>query len=71
MPAGWIAIKFGGKWVFAITMLIATVATVLTPVMSNAHYGGLITMRVLLGIVTVSQICSVKFCKVTDYKCYM
>ncbi|CAG5123820.1 unnamed protein product [Candidula unifasciata] len=52
VPAGWIATRFGGKWVFAITMLIASVATVLTPVLADVHYASLIAIRVILGIVT-------------------
>ena len=54
VPAGWVATKFGGKWVYAVTMIIASVATVFTPVLAEAHYAALIAVRVVLGIVTVS-----------------
>ncbi|XP_012942626.1 sialin [Aplysia californica] len=52
VPAGWFATKFGGKWVYGITMLIAAVATVFTPLLAEAHYIALIIVRVILGAVT-------------------
>ncbi|XP_055900366.1 sialin-like isoform X1 [Biomphalaria glabrata] len=52
VPAGWIATKFGGKWVYAVTMLVSSVATVLTPLMSNFSYIALIVVRVVLGVAT-------------------
>ncbi|CAL1526709.1 unnamed protein product [Lymnaea stagnalis] len=52
VPAGWLATRFGGKWVYAVTMLIASVATVFTPLLANASYIALIVLRVILGLVT-------------------
>ncbi|KAK3743741.1 hypothetical protein RRG08_043473 [Elysia crispata] len=52
IPAGWVATKFGGKWIMAITMLVSALGTLLTPVLAEAHYWAVIVLRVVLGIAT-------------------
>lgn len=52
IPAGWVATKFGGKWILAITMLVSALGTMLTPVLAQAHYWAVIVLRIILGIAT-------------------
>lgn len=54
IPAGWLATRFGGKWIFGVTMLISSICTLLTPVLAQASEYALIFVRVVLGVVTVS-----------------
>lgn len=49
IPGGWIATKFGGKKVFGWSMLMATIATLITPVAANVSYIFLIVLRILVG----------------------
>ncbi|XP_011207827.1 sialin [Bactrocera dorsalis] len=50
IPSARVAEKFSAKWVMLFSVGINVVATLLTPVMTKAHYAGLIVMRVLEGI---------------------
>lgn len=50
MPSARIAENFSAKWVMCFSVAINVVCTILTPVMTKLHYGGLILMRVLEGI---------------------
>ncbi|CAD6998440.1 sialin [Ceratitis capitata] len=50
MPSAQIAEKFSAKWVMFFSVGINVIATLLTPVMTNIHYAGLIVMRVLEGM---------------------
>ncbi|XP_059148786.1 uncharacterized transporter slc-17.2-like [Physella acuta] len=52
IPAGWLATRFGGKWIFGVTMLISSICTLLTPVLAQASEYALIFVRVVLGVVT-------------------
>jgi len=57
IPGGIMAEKYGGKWVFAIGILLTDLFCVLTPV--AARYGGsgaMIAMRILTGLSEVSII---------------
>ncbi|XP_013378690.1 sialin isoform X2 [Lingula anatina] len=50
IPGGWLAERFGGKWVFGISMLIASIATIFCPIAARVHWGFLIFMRILVGL---------------------
>ncbi|KAH3787125.1 hypothetical protein DPMN_165246 [Dreissena polymorpha] len=50
IPGGWLATKIGGKRIFGYSMLLATIATFLTPVGAQTHYVFLIVLRVIVGI---------------------
>lgn len=50
MPSARIAENFSAKWVMCFSVAINVVCTLLTPVMTELHYVGLIIMRVLEGI---------------------
>ena len=47
---GWLANRFGGKWVYALGMLLANIATVLTPIAARRSYHVLIFARVMVGL---------------------
>ena len=55
IPGGILAEKYGGKWVFGLSLAIATVATLLTPVAAQLSFGLLIFLRVVVGIGSVSD----------------
>lgn len=50
IPAGILAEKFGGKWMFGCGTLITAVLTLLTPVSAHAGVGWLVANRVLMGL---------------------
>ncbi|XP_033757483.1 LOW QUALITY PROTEIN: uncharacterized transporter slc-17.2-like [Pecten maximus] len=50
IPGGWVATRFGGKKVFGVSMLAASVATFITPVAAQTSYIFLIVLRIILGI---------------------
>ena len=54
IPGGWLATRIGGKRVYGLSMLLATVATFLTPVAAQTSYIFLIVLRILVGIASVS-----------------
>jgi MFS transporter, ACS family, solute carrier family 17 (sodium-dependent inorganic phosphate cotransporter), other len=50
LPGGWIVVRFGGKWPLAVSLLLSSLFTALTPVVAARSYGGLIAMRILTGM---------------------
>ncbi|XP_017854045.1 sialin [Drosophila busckii] len=50
IPLAHVAENFSAKWVMLFSVAINVVCTLLTPVMTEAHYSGLIIMRVLEGV---------------------
>ncbi|XP_060084519.1 uncharacterized transporter slc-17.2-like [Ylistrum balloti] len=50
IPGGWVATRFGGKRVFGLSMLAASIATFATPVAARTSYIFLIVLRIILGI---------------------
>lgn len=54
IPAGMLAERYGGKWVFFIFIGVATLMTLLTPLAAQVSWQLLIVVRVLGGIGSVS-----------------
>ncbi|XP_021362093.1 uncharacterized transporter slc-17.2-like isoform X2 [Mizuhopecten yessoensis] len=50
IPGGWIATRFGGKKVFGVSMMAASVATFITPVAAQTSPMFLIVLRIILGV---------------------
>ena len=50
MPGGWLANRYGGKWVYAIGMLLCNIMTALTPIAARTSYYLLVAARVVEGI---------------------
>lgn len=50
IPLAHVAENFSAKWVMLFSVAINVVCTLLTPVFTELHYGGLILMRVLEGV---------------------
>lgn len=50
IPSARVAENFSAKWVMCFSVAINVICTLLTPVMTELHYVGLIIMRVLEGI---------------------
>ena len=50
IPGGWLAEKFGGKWLFGLGVLGTAVLTLLTPVAAKLSVGTLLAVRVVEGI---------------------
>lgn len=51
IPGGFLAEKYGGKWVFGLGTFIPAVLTLLTPLAAKAGSGVLVAVRVLVGLV--------------------
>ncbi|XP_029649434.1 sialin [Octopus sinensis] len=49
---GWLSTKFGGRRVWGYNIIIASIASLITPVAANAHYILLIMLRILIGMTT-------------------
>ena len=56
IPGGWLATKYGGKRVFLVGISATAILTVLTPVLTKAGTGYLITTRILEGLFEVCHI---------------
>ncbi|XP_064652399.1 sialin-like [Lineus longissimus] len=50
VPGGWIAARFGGKWVFGLGVLCTAVLTLVTPLAARYSVGLFIAVRVLEGL---------------------
>ncbi|XP_002734661.1 sialin-like [Saccoglossus kowalevskii] len=50
IPGGWLAERYGGKWVFGFSMFLTAVCTLLTPVCANFHWGLLFVLRFVEGL---------------------
>eukprot|EP00111_Clytia_hemisphaerica_P003448 TCONS_00009856-protein len=50
VPGGWLANRYGGKWVYAVGMLFCNIMTALTPVAARTSYMFLIAARVIEGL---------------------
>lgn len=55
IPGGWIATRFGGKYVFGIGVLVTSVLTLITPQMAYINLWALIAVRVVIGFFEVSK----------------
>jgi len=51
---GILAERFGAKWIFGGSILIAGILTLLTPLAARLHVGLLIAIRILIGAFEVS-----------------
>lgn len=56
IPAGWLATRIGGKWLFGVAMLVAALLTIITPVVAENTFVGLMVVRILLGAASVSEL---------------
>jgi ACS family sodium-dependent inorganic phosphate cotransporter-like MFS transporter 5 len=54
IPGGILAERYGGKWVYGGSLLLATIATLLTPVAAALSFRFLIFLRVIVGVGSVS-----------------
>jgi MFS family permease len=52
---GWLSLKFGPKIVLGITILIASILTVLTPVAAQLSFVLLIFLRFVIGLAQVEH----------------
>ena len=53
IPGGWVATKFGGKYVYGIGVLVTSLLTLITPLMAYLNLWALVACRVAMGTVTV------------------
>ncbi|KAK2145734.1 hypothetical protein LSH36_660g02057 [Paralvinella palmiformis] len=50
IPGGWLAEKFGGKWLYGLGILCTAILTLLTPIAARTHVYLLLAVRILEGI---------------------
>ena len=50
MHSGWLSLKFGGVKVLGISMLIASILTIVTPFFARWHYIALAVCRFFIGL---------------------
>ena len=55
VPGGWLAERYGGRWIFGIGVVMAAVFTLFTPLAAYWHVGALIAVRVVEGLFGVSK----------------
>lgn len=56
VPGGWLATRFGAKYVFGIGIVMTAVLTLLTPVAAQVSVWALVALRVLEGMFEVLYI---------------
>ena len=54
IPGGYLASRFGGRYVFGLGILLTSVLTLLTPLAAGIHIGALLALRMLEGMFEVS-----------------
>jgi len=54
LPGGWLATKFGGKYVFGVSVLVSSLLTLITPLMAYLNLWALVACRVATGFFEVS-----------------
>ena len=54
IPGGWIATRFGGKYVFGVGVLVTSLLTIITPQMAYISIWALVACRVIMGTVGVN-----------------
>lgn len=50
MPSGWLADRFGGVWLLAVSMTVESVLAVMIPAAAHLHVGAVIALRALAGV---------------------
>jgi len=55
-PGGWLAPKFGGKYVFGVGVLVTSLLTLITPQMANLNIWALVACRVIMGAFEAREI---------------
>ena len=58
IPAGLIAGRYGGKWVFGVGNLITAILTLLSPLAANVSRQLFIVIRVIEGLAEVTLLCA-------------
>ena len=53
VPGGWLATRFGGKYIFGIGIVMTSVLTLLTPIAADISVWCLVAVRVLEGLFEV------------------
>jgi len=61
IPGGWVATKFGGKYVYGVGVLVTSLLTLITPPMAYLNLWALVACRVAMG--TVMVIAALYVCK--------
>ena len=56
LPGGWLATKFGGKYVFGVGVLVTSLLTLITPQMAYLNVWALVACRVVIGAFEVSNV---------------
>jgi len=55
LPGGWLASKFGGKYVIGVGVLMTSLLTIITPQMAYLDLWALVACRVVTGLFDVSK----------------
>jgi len=55
IPGGWVATRFGGKYVFGVGVLVTSLLTLITPQMAYLNLWALVACRVVIGVFEVSN----------------
>jgi len=55
LPGGWLATKFGGKYVFGVGVLVTSLLTLITPQMAYLNLWALVACRFVIGFFEVSK----------------
>ena len=55
VPGGWLAERYGGRWIFGIGIVMTAVLTLFTQLATYWHIGALIALRVAEGFFAVKR----------------
>ena len=50
IPGGYLAVRYGARFIFGIAMIISGIFTVLMPLAASLHYGVLFSFRLIVGL---------------------
>jgi len=69
IPAGWMADRFGGKWLFGGCVLLSSVVALFTPAAARIHIVLFIILRVKVSCSQLCPDCSMVGTQVSIFRC--
>ena len=70
VPGGWLAQRFGGKYVFGIGIVMTAVLTLFTPLAAQINIWALVVLRVVEGLLEVKSFFVISSLSLSTISCF-